>query len=49
MSNLQKWFLIGAVCLIAVSLFMISQQRYMPLRETPVVIDKWTGKFIVGP
>jgi len=48
MNNLQKWFLIGAICLIAISLFMIGLQRYEPMGIINATMDKWTGTVIIG-
>lgn len=44
MNNLEKYFLITAICVIAISLFMIGLQRYEPYPGTLARFDKWTGK-----
>lgn len=49
-NNIQKWIIVGAVCLIAISLFLITLQRYAPISvlDMPATFDKWTGKWSVG-
>jgi hypothetical protein len=49
MSDIQKWLVIAAVWVIAISLFMIGLgTRYAPHNGNnyPVVVDRWTGYLV---
>ena len=47
MTNLQKWLLISAIWIIAISLLLGGLSRYSYISNIPATFDKWTGTIIL--